>query len=673
MLNLLKRLVGAVTVKEDEHLIHVGGISTKAMIKEFMDVWHTSRLADNMFTHVESSGFSFNKFFAIDFYYALETVVAQPKEKRHYRVLRRVMELLLENTWIGAIKKEHPDILNFSKLSALNVTLKPHQLEFLQQYNEVVPKYNLTGYMLAAAPGTGKTISGLALSLALEAEVVVCIVPKNAVDEVWAQTLETRFKKPQKYWKSTDGNRPQPGCQYYIFHYEQLEQAVAFFRSQRYKRAVVILDESHNFNSTDSLRTGLFVELCRILKALHVLWSSGTPIKAIGNEAIPLLSTIDPYFDEDAKQRFQKIFGKNSVRAIDILRNRMGIVTFKVNKDVIVDTQLTSLQVGVKIPNGEDYTLDKIRQEMADFIVARIKHYRENFDSYLSTYQVCLSIHEGRLRGEAAFEEFRRYKSYVTLLRQGYDPATMKDIVVFCNQYENKEIIPYLDKKHKESFSQARSVVKYYQLKVQGEALGRVLGKKREQCHVDMVRYSGVQEYIDTAVKKTVIFTSFVKVVDEMSQYLDEEGYKPLKVYGETNKDLQPIVRKFESDIDANPLVATYQSLSTAVPLVMASTAIMLNAPFRAHEWEQATSRLNRMGQDSPVTVYNLFLDTGDKPNISTRSKDIMEWSKAQVEAIMGMKMSDAGGIALESESDLHNWIEGHAITSTKSPDWLKW
>ena len=140
-----------------------------------------------------------------------------------------------------------------------------------------------------------------------------------------------------------------------------------------------------------------------------------------------------------------------------------------------------------------------------------------------------------------------------------------------------------------------------------------------------------------------------MEVVNKITERLKNSGYKPIEVYGETNKNLPALIKQFFDDPDANPCVATYQSLSTAVPMIAANVEIMTNAPWRDGEREQAIARVARIGQDEDVYIYDTFLDTGNEPNISTRSKDILEWSRAQVAAILGHDIPDDLDTSMES------------------------
>lgn len=79
----------------------------------------------------------------------------------------------------------------------------------------------------------------------------------------------------------------------------------------------------------------------------------------------------------------------------------------------------------------------------------------------------------------------------------------------------------------------------------------------------------------------------------------------------------------------------------------LADSVVFLNMSFRIHEYKQAIARLDRIGQPETVKAYQVFLDTGVVPNISTRSNDILAWSRDMVDAIMGTKSGDSE-IALE-------------------------
>lgn len=219
------------------------------------------------------------------------------------------------------------------------------------------------------------------------------------------------------------------------------------------------------------------------------------------------------------------------------------------------------------------------------------------------------------------------------------------------------------------------------------------MGKERVRCNLaiakqlddvlvrsiegeeSMAERSSIVNIIEGSEKKTLFFTSFVEVVKGLGDILKEKGFQPLQVYGETNKDLQSMVSGFEKKEALNPMIATYQSLSSAVPLVMANTVVMLNSPFRHHEYMQAMSRVHRRGQDSQVYVYDVYLDTKGVENISTRSEDILNWSKLQVEQIMGVKSSDLS-YSLEDYCELCDIQMPEIIPSLEShkhPHYLEW
>lgn len=649
MFDGLRRAIGMISVKEERGVIHVSGVPADVISRDISKIWNTSRVNMYMFDHMGRSGFSFKSFFAVEVHFILKQILEHPKAWTNQRALRRLIEELENETWLSTIVHDAKLEFKRERLNELVVTPKPHQAEFLEVYQNSVAAYQLRGYMLAAAAGSGKTYLSIMLSLCLDVDATLVYAPKKAVVEVWRPTLSSGFKQPVRSWTSIDNTPVDQEANWVAFHYESLDAALSWLENnKKFKRIAVILDECHNLNDPKSIRTQGFVEICKYESVCSVLWMSGTPIKAIGNEAIPFLTTIDPRFTADVQERFVKIFGKQVSRAVEILANRIGLTTFKVPKSDVGYEQLSERTVNVQFKNSKQYTLDSIRGEIVKFVEERLHFYKEYERKFYNTYFELLDQYEKTIRDPAERSDYKLYLERVKHLNKRFDPVADKDIVVWCNRFEERYICPKLNGQDRKDFRNVRSIYKYVSLKVRGEALGRILTKRRIECFKEMVPYSGLPDLIDGAAKKTLIFTSYVAVADALNEYLKREGYKPLVVYGSTNKNLKQIMQQYRDDADANPMIATFDSLAEAVPVTEASTVILMNSPFRSYEKEQAVSRAHRLGQDTAVEVVNVLLDTGMEPNISTRSNEIMEWSKASVDAIMGLSGVD-DSLAVES------------------------
>lgn len=671
--NALSFFKGVEVKEENPKTIRILGMKIPEFLYEIDKLWKTSKISNNLFRNVKSRQVDIHPFFAPDFYYVCTRLMSERKARVNRKAVEQVMQQLETNTWMrSAFNPSFESRLNFKALDRFKVSPLPHQNQFLKYYDESINRWLLKGNILAAAPGSGKTLTNLFLSECLDTDITICIVPKNSVVDVWDATFNWAYKERPAVWHSLSGDALKTGYRYYVAHYEQLDRLVEFFSDKCFqgKKINIVLDESHNLNELKSARTELFIKLCKIVNAQDVVWASGTPLKAMGSEVIPILRTIDPFFDQEAEERFRAIFGLSSARGLDILAHRLGYMTFKIDKAQVVGNKIEKFRVDVTLKNGDDYTLDSISKEMSKFIKERVEYYKSNMKMYIEWYQAGLRSHERTLRTSQEVREFNEYVRTARLLHTGYDPYIHKQEPIFCNAYEKKNILPNLPKELKERFKDARSVYKYVKLKVQGEALGRILGKKRTQCNVDMLtawdKYevtdmqtgekfdTTLVDIIENSIKKTVIFTSYVEVVDKASEILSNQGGFPLKVYGETNNELPQIVAQFDRDKRSNPLIATLQSLSTAVPLIMANTVVFLNAPFRDHIYEQACSRVDRLGQTEVVQIFDVYLNTGKQANISTRSLDLMSWSKQMVDQMLGIVGSSA--IALE---DLHEDLTG--------------
>lgn len=636
MFSYVKKTLGIINVIEKDRIIHVDGVPGYFIEKDISNIWKTSKITSNMFIKITRNTFSIPSFFALDLVYILEEVT---KNRRvgagNARTARKVIDALYENTWLKDIKEDKAPIIDFKKINLFYKTPLEFQLNFLEKYNTVVPKYNLNGYLLAGAAGSGKTYTGMVLAECRNADHIIVVCPSNAIYRVWESSVLNEYKEPPTYWIAAE-NKQYFNQKYIITHYEALGKLIEVAAGLR-GRIVIILDESHNLNDITSQRTQKFIELCKLTNSKDIVWASGTPIKALGSESIGLFSTLDPLFDDSVKERFKKMYGKDAKRAIDILNNRFNLVSHKIEKKELNLKEPIIENIPITTPDSELFTLEAIKKDMQDFVKERNEYYASKKKEHYEFYKQCIDFYSKSIISDNDIKELELYKKNIKLI-QTTELKFVKEESIFCNKLENNKIIQSLPQDWRKDFKNIKSVVKYLQLKIQGECLGRVLGRKRMECILSISNNFDYLKYIESTEKKTIIFTSYVDVLENCEKKLIQLGLNPLAVYGKTNNELNSIITLFDKDVNINPLVATYPSLSTAVPLVMADTMIMLNAPFRDYIHQQAISRIHRLGSDTQVYVYIPYLDTGNKPNLSSRTIDILKWSQEQVAAITGIK-----------------------------------
>lgn len=648
----LKRKIGVISVYSDPRYITIEGISRLALELDITKHWGTSVVGKQMFENTNLSTLKFAHFFAPDVMYILNTLYREGRTRTPKRLLDKVIQELLANSWLGKVNSVDVSKVDVSAMKGYSILEpKDYQVAFVKHYIAVTKAYNLKGYMLDSAPGTGKTMSLLWLSHVLNSVgKKIFIVPKNAVHRVWEDTITDLLHDTGACWTSLSGKPLSTDYKFFVVHYEQLGLILDFVsKNQRvFDGAFLGLDESHNFNRLVADRTQSFLTLAELPCVKNVVWSSGTPISALGSECIPFLKSIDPYFNQrGVEEAFRKMYGRDAKRANDILRHRIGHLKFYVPSQDAVTIETTFIDYKVSIPNAERFSMKEIGKGIRDYMDERAKYYTEHRAKYERQYADALAFFKGTRTYAQDVKGFEKYQRYVKLISQGYDPKLHKEEAMYCNQYELKVIMPELNANTARDFKAARSVIKYVHLKVLGEGLG-LLSRYRSACFSEMVPHANLPELIDGALKKTIIFTSYVDVVEKVGSYLTKEGYTPILIYGETNKNLSPLVKKFFDDPDANPLVATFQSLSTAVPLIAANRIINMNQPFREAIKKQSTARAARLGQDKDVEVFDLLLDTGAEENISTRNQDILQWSAEMVKSILGTTNLDLDTLSLE-------------------------
>lgn len=646
------RMLGVLEVVEEGDYITVYNIRSDMFASDLKKVWNTNRIFKHMFKTVSRNKMTFHKFFAIEFYFLLRSL-SKSKEKRFIKsmVCEKVIELMYEHTWLRNVKYVFGDImdrevneeirlpLNYKALDKFVFKPYRHQSIFFETYALHKKAFDLRGFYLTSPPGSGKTLTALMTRELLGLDKLIVVCPRPAVHEVWTKDPIKHYKQKPKIWDSVTNSGPiDVSADIIVAHYQSLPRLIeAIPRLNKYK-TMINLDEGHNFNDFKSQQTQNFITLCKgLTNCQDILWGSGTPIKSIGTEAIPFLMTVVSGFNSHLLERFKKMYGSSSTSLSELLANRLGLKVYTVPKSEVVDGVPIEETIKVVMPNSENYTLESIQEEMVSFIKERVEFYDLNKERFLQEYLYGINKFTERKMSNELQLEFKKYQSTVEALRKSKSYMHMSDEMAYCNRFEKDHIEPLLAGTKLKEFRNAKSAVKYTMLKIRGEALGRILGKKRIECHVDMIKHANLPEVVKNSISKTLIFTSYVEVVDETVDVMRTNGLKPLQVTGKNSSDLRGIVKQFESSKEMNPLVATLKTLSTAVPLTMANTVVFTNKPFRIHELEQAIARVWRIGQENQVYVVHLELDTGDKPNINTRSADIMAWSKEQVDILTGV------------------------------------
>lgn len=646
MFDQFRTLFGSVNVKETSTEIVVSGIRAKDILRDMDKYWKTTRITQNMFNTVSGNSFSFYKFFAPEVMYCLENIKLYRNRWTSIRAINSIAEAMMENTWLKDTIPVDPNTvegrLDFNKLSNLKFNAKPYQMEYFKNYSYRLDQYNLKGDLIAAAAGVGKTYMCSALAEMLSAELIVVFCPKAVLESVWVDSINEMFKVEQSIWHS-GSPMAYTGQRWIVCHYDAMPKLQEIFQnpdSYQGKKIVTILDESHNMNDPNSARSMQYQWFVKLLDSENNIQGSGTPVKALGAEIITLLRVVDPLFTPAVEAIFRKMYGREASKGLDIIRHRLGLISYKVEKSEADDQLLAPIMMPypIKIPDGDRFTLPAIRKVMEAFIKERTQYYIKRRPDDMAFWEKCIKIARANIKDRQLLIQFDEYLHTVHLISRTPDPRYLGDEMKRANAYEKNVFEKLLPREMIAQFRDVKSVVKYVNLKIQGEVLGRVVGGMRIEANVAMVPHIDWVGIVESTKKKTIMFTSFVEAVDAAEAHCVRLGMKPLVVYGKNTNDLPNHVKRFDNDPNLNPLLATYASLSTGVRLVIADTMILLNSPFRAYILEQAISRIYRLGQDSQTYVYQCVLDTGDVPNISTRSADILAWSTEQVEAILGIK-----------------------------------
>lgn len=710
-----------VEVDSSVNKVSISGISLKYVCRD-LEKYLGTKMLYNILDKATYAEIKLSTFYLPDFYHSINTLLYNPKFKRRTtstRELLAIKEELERIPLVANIKKiQNTESVNIPKIDKSKLDkifrgmkLFDYQDKFIDECIWKSKLLELKGYLLDAPAGSGKSYGSLALMEMLDIDTIIVICPKKAVNDVWDETITRVYSEPQTYSMSLpvlhSPSKPAGfdiNDRFIVCHYESLGKLNEYLDSVKIpnKRYSIVLDECHSLNSHNSERSIQFRELNKKINPEFCLWMSGTPIKALGTETLTMFATIDKLFDKSVYRSFLTVFGVSGVYATSVMANRLQLVRSEIKTKGSGVEQFTH-KIKVSLKNGGDYTLKTISAKMIDYVKERKAYYQKNAKQYENDFFNGIEVYRSRVsRGRGDTNSFRAgledYLVKAKTLHEGYIPTDPKhkQYVLDCNHYEDKVIIPTLPNDVKKIFRKAKSVYKYVDLTIMGEALGNILGKSRSKCNADIVKQlvtdakvitedgetyqSNLPDIIRNAQAKTIIFTDYVEVVKETEYQLKLNGFTPISIFGETTSGngLAMQTKIFKENSEINPLITTFKTLSEAVPLTEANRVIFLNLPFRSGTYEQAVKRANRIGQTLDVDLFEVTLDTGEEPNISTRNEDILKWSEEQVALILGKKVDDEVNRdilkGLMAESPLEKIVKSgiHSIKKSVS-SFLNW
>lgn len=372
------------TIKEDttKNQIIVEGINLKLVYRDF-EKYIGSKMLYNILDKSSRWEMKFQKFYLPDMYHVVLELLNNDKFKRRIvsrSKLQKLKELfetipLVQNIKLIQNTKDE-DIPSVNKSILKNIfvpgfKLFEHQDKFIDNCLFKSKLMDLRGYLLDAGPGLGKTINSIALMEILGADKIIVVCPKKAVIDVWEETINRIYNKPQTYNLSIDsvkGGKVKLAnfsldSKFMVCHFEALDKLVASLRNIPSGRYGIVLDECHGLNSYKSQRSTLFRELNKIVNPYFCLWMSGTPLKALGSETMTMFETIDKLFTPSVVKSFTSVFGISGVYAASVMANRLQLVKATIKAQGSGVEQFT-YQSKVILPDAWKYTLTTIREEM---------------------------------------------------------------------------------------------------------------------------------------------------------------------------------------------------------------------------------------------------------------------------------------------------------------------
>ena len=631
------------SVYEKNDLVYIEGLNYRRLQRYFMEMYGSHNFYRTFFGGQGYSGV-IHRFYVPELIYILNKAADERYDAHTNRML---VEELIEHTWFKCSTMEVKSEVDLNVLDKLKRKPLEHQLEFLRDiYWQKKIQYNLNGYLLAFDQGLGKGYTSIALTECLHKDHAIVIGPLSVINNVWPVEIEDTVNDVTIWQFGDDPDKLSEETAYVLCNYDNISKLTPLVTKVfNGEDTILIVDECHNFKDVNAKRTK---ELLALKNAMHfsdILLMSGTPIKALGVECIPIFKMLDPLFNRYAEDKLKELNRYVKINN-ELLHNRFGMIMYRrLKEDVLALPTKHEEDLKIKLPDGKEYTFESIKRKVEAYRDERRSYYKAKYEEFEQQFFDILDYYEKNILDPADVSTYRRYRKGLTLIKSRDISSALQmqpimDVVQFVNDYENNTIIPQLPSDMRKTFRQIRTVYKYVELKILGEVIGNLLNQLRMEMTSKLIG-GEVMNIIESAEKKTILFSSYIDSLEQAETACKKYGFTPMVITGEHSSQVKQLLDTFKSSPKINPLIASIKVLSTGHTITEANTVIFLNVPFRSVDYQQASDRVYRIGQDVDVYIYKLLLDTGDEPNLSTRMHDILTWSKEQFGAIIEGEIED--------------------------------
>lgn len=125
---------------------------------------------------------------------------------------------------------------------------------------------------------------------------------------------------------------------------------------------------------------------------------------------------------------------------------------------------------------------------------------------------------------------------------------------------------------------------------------------------VSTAKLRELADVLDETQGKVVVFARFREEIKAITTMLEDRGLSPARIWGDTPMgERGSQVERFQTDPECRAFVAQIQTAGLGITLTAASTAVFYSLDFSFANYDQARSRLHRIGQTNRVTNVHLL------------------------------------------------------------------